>query len=98
MAKDAARSVTEKRGGGYGPVGEQGETDREVSLVDNVLALESIDGDLKVSKEKFSSNISERVVSICEDQHPKGFWLSVTDDGALKQDAGVVECISIKAA
>lgn len=49
--------MTEKRGGGYGPVGEQGDTDLDVSLVDNVLLLESIDGDLGASNEKFSSNI-----------------------------------------
>lgn len=67
MANDAARSVTEKRGGGNGPVGEQGETDLEVSLVDNVLVLESIEGDLAGSKEKFSLNISAMRVVICED-------------------------------
>lgn len=87
--------MTEKRGGGKGPVGEHGETDLEVSLVDNVLVLESIEGDLTGSKEKFSSNISAMIVVICQgqlqqNQHPKGFWLSVTDDEVVKQ-AGVVD-------
>ena len=49
--------MTEKRGGGYGPVGEHGETDREVSLVDIVWLVESSDGDLGVSNVKLASNM-----------------------------------------
>ena len=43
------------RGGKSGLAGEQGETEREESLV--AVVLEPIDGDLGVSKEKFSSNM-----------------------------------------
>jgi len=46
----------EKREQGNGGTVEQGETDREVSLVDGAL-LESRDGDLAVSKVKLSSNM-----------------------------------------
>jgi len=46
----------EKRGGGYGPVGEQGETERDVSQVEGAM-LDSVDGDRGPSKVKFSLNI-----------------------------------------
>lgn len=52
-----ARSVTEKRGGGKGVVGEQGETDLETSSLDEVLLLVSNDGDRDALKEKLSSNM-----------------------------------------
>ena len=55
-ASCAARSVTEKRAAGSGPMAEQGETDREVSRVEGAL-LESSDGDRAVSKVKLRSNI-----------------------------------------
>lgn len=76
-------------------MGEQGDTDLDVSLIDKVLVFESIEGDLTGSKEKFSLNMSDIMVVICpgqlqQNQHPKGFWLSVTDDGVLRQ-AGVVD-------
>lgn len=58
----AARSVTEKRGGGNGPVGEHGETDRVGSRVDRVVAVQSDDGDREVSNVKFSSNMAANVV------------------------------------
>lgn len=48
--------MTEKLGDGKGPVGEQGETDREGCRVEEAL-LESSERDLPASKEKFSSNI-----------------------------------------
>lgn len=49
--------MTENRGGGEnGLMGEQGETDREVSRVDEALADPS-DGDRAVPKPKFSSNM-----------------------------------------
>ena len=58
VAKVAARSVTENRGGGNVDVGEQGDTDRECSRVEMVLVVESKEGDLGVwSKVKFSSNM-----------------------------------------
>lgn len=54
-AKWAARSVTDIRGGGKGVVLEQGETEREESLVAAVD--EPIEGERGESKEKFSSNM-----------------------------------------
>lgn len=47
--------MTESRGGRNGPAVEQGETEREDSLVATVL--DPIDGDLGEAKEKFSSNM-----------------------------------------
>jgi len=52
----AARSLIVNRGGGNGPSGEQGDTDRDVSRVVGAL-LDSREGDRLVSHEKFSSNI-----------------------------------------
>ena len=46
----------EKRGGGNGPVGEHGETERDVSHVDEAL-LDSVDGDRGPSNVKFSLNM-----------------------------------------
>jgi len=50
--------VTENRGGGNGPAVEQGETERDDSLVAAVL--DPIDGDRGEAKEKFSSNMLAR--------------------------------------
>ena len=55
-ANCAARSVIEKCGDGKGPTGEHGDTERDVSRVDEAL-LESKEGDRGVSKEKLSSNM-----------------------------------------
>lgn len=56
-ANCAARSVTLKRGGGKALVGEQGETERELSLVPVVEVVEVRVGEMGAAKVKLESNI-----------------------------------------